>query len=59
MELLKIYENVVLKSFLDLCQPPSMRISLILYLNFVHIKPQQPNHFDSCTVTAHIVLFHC
>ena len=36
--------------FLDLFQPLSMRISLILYLNFVHIKPQ-PNRFDSCTDT--------
>ena len=27
-----------------------MRISLILHLNFAHIKPQQPNRFNSCTV---------
>ena len=37
--------------FLDLFQPLSMRISLILYLNFVHIKLQQPNRFDSCSDT--------
>ena len=52
IELLKIYENMVLTSFLDLFQPSSMRISLILHLNFVHIKPQQPNRFDSCTDTG-------
>ena len=49
IELLKIYENMVLTSFLDLFQPPSMRNSLFLRLNFVHIKPQQPNLFDSYT----------
>ena len=49
IELIKIYENMVLTSFLDLFQPPSMRISLILHLNFVHIKQQQSNRFDSCT----------
>ena len=54
--LLKIYENMVLTSFLDLFQPSSMRISLILHLNFVHMKPQQPNRFDSCTDTG---LVHC
>ena len=43
IELLKIYKNIILTSFLDLFQPPSMRISLVLHLNFVHIKPQQPN----------------
>ena len=47
---------MVLTSFLDLFQPPSMRISLILHLNFVHIKPQQPNRFDSCTDTASTML---
>jgi len=52
IELIKIYENMVLTSFLDLFQPPSMRISLMLHLNFVHIKPQQPNRFDFCTDTA-------
>ena len=36
--LLKINENMVLTSFLDLFQPPSKRISLILYLNFVHVN---------------------
>ena len=30
--------------------------SLILHLNFVHMKPQQPNRFDSCTDTG---LVHC
>ena len=31
IELLKIYENMVLTSFLDLCLPPFIRISLILH----------------------------
>ena len=34
---------MVLTSFFDFIQAPSMRISLILHLNFAHIKPQQPN----------------
>ena len=54
IELLKIYENMVLTSFLELFQPHSMRISLIMHLNFVHIKPQQPNCFDSCTDTTYL-----
>ena len=52
IELLKIYKNMVLTSFLNSFQPPSIRISLILHLNSVHIKPQQLNRFDSCTDTA-------
>ena len=52
IELLKIYENMVLTSFLNSFQPPSIRISLILHLNSVHIKPQQLNRFDSCTDTG-------
>ena len=51
IELLKIYKNMVLTSFLNSFQPPSIRISLILHLNSVHIKPQQLNRFDSCTDT--------
>ena len=51
IELLKIYEIMVLTSFLDFFQTSSMGIRLILHLNFVHIKPQQPNCFDSCTDT--------
>ena len=43
---------MVLTSFFDLFQPSSMRITLNLHLNFVHIKPQQPNCFDSCTDTG-------
>ena len=43
IELLRIYKTMVLTSFFDLYQAPSMRISLILHLNFAHIKPQQPN----------------
>ena len=52
IELLKIYKNMVLTSFLNSFQPPSIRISLILHLNSVHIKPQQLNCFDSCTDTG-------
>ena len=51
IELLRIYKTMVLTSFFDFIQAPSMRISLILHLNFAHIKPQQPNCFDSCTDT--------
>ena len=43
IELLRIYKTMVLTSFFDFIQAPSMRISLILHLNFAHIKPQQPN----------------
>ena len=44
-------KNMVLTSFFDLFQPPSMRCSPVLHLRIVHTKPQQPNHFNSCTVT--------
>ena len=43
IELLRIYKTMVLTSFFDFIQAPSMRVSLILHLNFAHIKPQQPN----------------
>ena len=43
IELLRIYKTMVLTSLFDFIQAPSMRISLILHLNFAHIKPQQPN----------------
>ena len=45
---------MILTSFFDLFQPSSMRITLNLHLNFVHIKPQQPNCFDSCTDTGNM-----
>ena len=51
IELLKIYKNMVLTSFFDLFQPLTMKIGLILHLNFAHIKPQQTNRFDSSTDT--------
>ena len=43
---------MVLKSFFDFIQAPSMRISLILHLNFAHIKPQQPNPVILVTILA-------
>ena len=46
---------MVLTSFFDLYQAPSMRISLILHLNFAHIKPQQPNPVILVTILVHNV----
>ena len=43
---------MVLTSFFDFIQAPSMRISLILHLNFAHIKPQQPNPVILVTILA-------
>ena len=52
IELLRIYKTMVLTSFFDFIQAPSMRISLILHLNFAHIKPQQPNPVILVTILA-------
>ena len=52
IELLRIYKTMVLTSFFDFIQAPSMRISLILHLNFAHIKPQQPNLVILVTILA-------
>ena len=43
---------MVLTSFFDFIQAPSMRISLILHLNFAHVKPQQPNPVILVTILA-------
>ena len=40
--------------FCHLFQSPSMRISLILHLNFVHINPQQPYPVILVTILAQI-----
>ena len=54
IELLRIYKTMVLTSFFDFIQAPSMRISLILHLNFAHIKPQQPNPVILVTILAYL-----
>ena len=49
MILLKSYKRISMTSFFDQFDPLSIRSSLNLQLRSAHVKPQQPNRFDSPT----------